>query len=74
MGQLRVMGAEGDVKTTWDTAKPDEVAEAKAQFDRLIAKGYQAYAVKGNGDKGERIREFDPDAGRIILAPQMRGG
>lgn len=74
MGELRTMGREGDLKTVWDPEKPDEVAGAKAQFTAMLAKGYHAYAVKKNGDKGERITEFDPESAKIILAPQMRGG
>lgn len=74
MGELRVMGKEGDVRVMWDPANKDEVDTAKKTFDELKKKGHLAYAVKKQGGKGEVIREFDPEAGKIIMAPPMRGG
>jgi hypothetical protein len=73
-GELVVMDRSGDTKIIWDSSKPDEVDTARQTFDRLRKKGYMAYSVKKGGDKGEVIREFDPDAEKIILAPQMVGG
>lgn len=74
MGELRVMGREGDVKVIWDRNNPDEVATAKASFDELRGKGHLAYKVRAKGEKGEMIRTFDPNAEKIILAPPMAGG
>jgi hypothetical protein len=73
-GLMEVMGPDGDLKSTWDKDNPDEVAAARSQFDRLTKKGYIAYRVKGKGDRGEVIREFDPEAGSLILSPAMAGG
>lgn len=64
----------GDVKTVWNKDNADEVGAARAQFDQLKAKGYAAFKTDRNGEKGEMIREFDPTAECIILAPQMKGG
>lgn len=74
MGELRVLGREGDVKQIWDPTNPDEVAAARKVFEDLTKKGHLAFAVKVKGGKGEQIRHFDPQAGRIILAPPMAGG
>ena len=74
MGELRVMGREGDVRTTWDRNNPDEVATARATFDEMTGKGHWAYAVRRDGSKGEMIRKFDPNMEKIILAPRMQGG
>lgn len=74
IGQLRVMGMQGDTKIIWDSEVPAEVEAAKKTFDELRAKHYSAYAVKKSGDKGNVIDKFDPDAEKIILAPQMSGG
>jgi hypothetical protein len=74
MGELRIMGPEGDIKTVWDPDKKTEVAEARLTFERMKRRGYLAYEVKKRGEKGEVIHEFDPDAGKIILAPPMAGG
>lgn len=75
MGTMAVMGRRGDTKTIWNPENTDEVAAAKATFDELVGKKkYLAWSVKGDGDKGEQIRTFDPKAGKIILAPPMQGG
>jgi hypothetical protein len=74
MGTMATLGRSGDVKTIWDPTKPDEVANARRTFDELMKKGYAAFAVKNKGDKGEQIRAFDPQAGRIIMAAPMAGG
>lgn len=72
--ELIELNETGDTKLIWDTDNPDEVEAAKAMFDKLKKKGYLAYAVNKKGDKGEVLTEFDPEAERIILAPQMKGG
>src|SRR5262245_19867281 len=71
-----VLGKQGDVKIIWDANKPDDVAAAKLVFDELRSKNYLAFKVKGdNGDKDdEQIHEFDPNARRMILTPQMQAG
>lgn len=71
---LHVMDRTGDTKVMWSADNPDEVEAAQATFDKLKKKGYLAYSVKDNGDKGEVIRKFDKTAGRIIMAPQLVGG
>lgn len=73
-GELCAIDQTGDTKTIWDKNNPDEVEAAKATFDRLKGKGYLAYKVSKDGSKGEVIRDFDPDAEKIILSPPMQGG
>lgn len=75
MGTMSVMGQPGDTKIIWDRNNRDEVENARRTFNDLVAKHYLAFEVTGNqGDKGKQIREFNPDAERLILAPPMRGG
>lgn len=71
---LHVMDHTGDTKMQWSPDNPDEVKVAKDTFDKLRKKGYLAYTVRNDGEKGEVIREFDKTAGRIIMAPQLVGG
>lgn len=71
---LCFMSDEGDSRIIWDPDNPDEVDAARATFDKLTGKGYQAYAVRRGGEKGERVRKFSPELERIILAPQTVGG
>ena len=76
-GALAVLNHGGDTKTIWDPRNPDEVAAAKAQFEMLVGtKRFSAFRVseKDSNEPGVRLREFDPDARRIIFIPPMQGG
>ena len=73
MGQLSVMGREGDTRVTWDVDNFEEVKNARRTFDDLRKKGYWAYEVE-EGGKGNLITKFDPGVEKMILAPQMAGG
>jgi hypothetical protein len=75
MGEMSQIGRKGDVKVIWDPGNPDEVAAARASFDNLVGqKRYLAFRVAKGGAKGTQIREFDPSAEKIIIAPPMAGG
>ena len=71
---LHVLDHTGDTRTTWDPDKQVEVDAAKKTFKELKKKGYLAYTVGENGEKGEVIQQFDPTAGMIIMSPQYAGG
>lgn len=72
--ELVILDRTGDTKIIWDPDKPVEVESARQSFNNLRAKGYMAYKVDRDGGKGEVIKQFDPLATKIILAPQMVGG
>ncbi len=74
MGELAVLNETGDTKLLWDPNNPDEVEAALATFKRLRAKGFIAYKVQPGGDRGEIMREFDPQAEKVIMAPAVVGG
>lgn len=75
MGEMAVMDRTGDTKVIWDATRQEEVDAAKETFKRLQKKGYIAYKVEGaQGEKGEIIREFDPSAEKLIMAPPLVGG
>lgn len=74
MPEMAVMDRTGDTKTIWDKNNPDEVEAARSTFNRLTKKGYVAYTVVGEGKKGSVIKDFDPDAEKIILSPPLAGG
>lgn len=73
-GVIMVLDGSGDSRFMWSKDNPDEISAAKKTFKRLKEKGYLAYTVRANGDKGEVIQEFDPTAEKIIMAPQLVGG
>ena len=74
MGEMRIISGEGDTKMLWDPANEDEVEAAEAQFDALVEKGFTAFKVKKDGEKGKKITKFDEDAGKIIMVPKIIGG
>lgn len=72
---FEVMSKSGDDKYIWDTTSATSKEIAKETFDNFRKKGYLAYKVTGEkGDKGEQMVTFDPDAGRVIFSPPLRGG
>ena len=71
---LRVMDRTGDTKVEWDPTRPAEVEVARETFRKLKNQGYLAYTVTRKGDKGSVIKDFDPSAEEIIMAPQTVGG
>lgn len=74
VGTLAVLDHSGDTKTIWDSDNQDEVDAARLQFDALLKKGYLAFKVKKDGEKGEAVKSFDPEAEKYILTPPVRGG
>ena len=73
--EIAVMSGRGDSKFMWDPDNEEEVAEAKALYDRMAKKRFTAFSVKGkDGEKGEKMTSFDPEAGRVIFVPQIAGG
>jgi len=74
-GQMHPLNEEGDTKIIWDANDPASVATAKAAFDKAKREGMLAYRAEGEkGRRGTQIREFDPDAERIILVKPQAGG
>lgn len=73
---LHITDETGDTRIMWDPAIPDEVDTAKAAFKRAKTRGMLAYSVDpdSGGRTGEVIREFDPEAAKIIMVRQTRGG
>ncbi len=74
MGELRVLGPEGDIKTIWNPDKSAEVDAAEKQFKDLKKKGYRAFHVDKDGDKASPMSKFDKSAGKVILVPGIAGG
>lgn len=74
MGELRIMGSKGDQKVMWDPENEDEVEASKVTFKSLIKKGFKAFKVDKKGEAGKEIKKFDPDAGKLILVPEIVGG
>ena len=75
MGEMSILGSEGDTKVIWDPKNSDESEAAKAQFDILAKKGFKAYKVDKNHEKtGKPLSKFDKKAGKLIMVPVITGG
>lgn len=72
--EMAILDHTGDTKLIWASDVDDEVEHARKTFNEMRKKGYAAYSVNKKGDKGEVLKEFDPDVEKMILAPPMKGG
>ena len=64
----------GDTKVIFDPENEEEVDVAKEQFDNLIEKGFTAFKVDKEGNKGTRVKKFNPKEGKYIFLPPIQGG
>jgi hypothetical protein len=79
MGEMRIMGVEGDNKMTWDPENLTEVKAVKEHFEKLVntknsRDRFMAFYVDKEGGQGKKMEVFDPKAGMIILVPPVAGG
>lgn len=75
MGEMSVMDRSGDSKHMWDPGNYKEVEVMRDLFKDLKKKGYIAYQVdKKDGTKGAIMKDFDPEAGSVIMIPLVAGG
>jgi hypothetical protein len=70
---LRILDHTGDSTITWNPSNEDEVAIARSAFAAAKRNGYLAY-TDVDGGQGEVLKDFDPQAGAIIMAPALAGG
>ena len=80
-GVMEVMDPTGHTTVTWNPDDQTSVADAQREFDRLRRNGYSAFRLDvthENGcvteQKGELINRFDPQAGKVMMVPQLEGG
>ena len=73
-GEMSILGREGDTKVIWDSENVEEVAQARKTFDELTKKGFSAFSVKRDGEKGGRLAKFESGEEKMILVPALRGG
>ena len=72
--EMCILDGGGDTKVIWDPANADEVKNAKRTFKDLLKKGFTAFRVDTDGEKDGQIREFEPDAQKLIMVPRIMGG
>lgn len=74
MSTMHVLDRTGDTRIEWNPNVPAEVEMARQAFEAAQAKRYLTYRTTRSGARGEQIREFDPNAERIVCSPQTVGG
>jgi hypothetical protein len=74
MGQLEIMGKEGDVKVEWNPDKKEEVEVAEKQFNDLTKKGFKAFRMYDGGKRGDELKKFDKWAEKILFVTLITGG
>jgi len=74
LNELTILDHTGDKTIEWNPRDPDEVNKARLEFAKQKAKGHLSYRLDADGNRGAVIREFDPTARRIVMAPQTVGG
>src|SRR5258708_3431645 len=78
---MEIMDITGHRTVTWNPEDQASVAEARREFQKLLREGYQAFRMNvlhEDGvvveEDGERVTEFDPALGKVLMTPHMRGG
>lgn len=72
MGELRILGPNGDERVSWDVECKEDVQAAERIFAERMLNGFLAFRM----DEGNSaiLKEFDPKAKRILLSPPIGGG
>ena len=74
LNEMLILDQTGHTRMTWDSENEDEVEVARKAYEKMTKKGYSAFEVKKDGGEGKRMKEFDPTAEKMILAPNLQGG
>jgi hypothetical protein len=74
MNIMRVLGRTGDTEVKWNPDTGEGLQSARRVFEEKMRRGYLAFVEGPNGEGSNLIRNFDPQAGSIILAPRLVGG
>jgi len=72
MSDMNVLDRTGHTTHSWNPKDASEVEAARALFDTLVGKRYQAF--RSDRHPSERLKAFDPSVGEITFVPQLAGG
>lgn len=60
----------GDERLVWDANSGNEINDAEAEFNQLVARGMTPYCVGTDGRRSAQpMLEFDPAAQEVIFVP-----
>jgi hypothetical protein len=74
MREMLILDASGHTTKTWDPTDAASLQEVQAEFDKLVENGYAAFAAEVAGGPSRKIETFDPNAGELLMVPQLVGG
>lgn len=74
IGEMSVMDGSDHRRLTWSRGNPEQIAEARAVFDALMARGYSAFGAKTKTAPRHATRTFDPEAAELVMVPRIAGG
>lgn len=77
MGEITVLGPEGDMKIEWRPSEPVEVNIAREAYGRMRASGFVVFTHRP--DSGPEVwernfDEFDPNVGGYMFLRPSAGG
>ena len=64
---MRIINETGDQLVVWDSNIKKEVKEAEKLFTEYLGKGWKAYAINQNGDRGRRITHFNAELEEVTF-------
>lgn len=74
MPTMSILDSTGDTRVEWNPNNAAEVEIARKSFDQAKKKKMLIYKTRADGSRGELLRNFDPQAERIVCTPQTVGG
>lgn len=69
----KILDRTGDTRHSFDIADQAGVAEAERRFKELTGQGFLAFEPGQNGEPGQKLKVFKPEAD-IVFTPQRVGG
>jgi len=71
---LRILHVtKGDYELTWDPSDTGSVAVAEKEFDDAKSQGLRGFESGADGELAG-VKEFNPQADVVVMAPQINGG
>jgi hypothetical protein len=64
---FRIYDETGDRRLIWNASNPFEVEEAAKKFEAYLTKGWKAYLIDREGNKGRRIIRFSAKDEEIVF-------
>lgn len=68
MGVMRVLCKQGDIRVEWDANDPESVANAKLEFERLKADGYEFFESPSR----KRVKGWSAKRGSVLAVPGVQ--